>query len=188
MTEPTTGPRSGPGAGRDATPPDLPAPAGAPYRIAVVCLGNICRSPMAAVVLSEKVRAAGLADRVEVTSAGTGDWHVGGPMDRRAAATLAAAGYDPSGHRAQQFVADWFDRDLVLVMDSQNLVDVQELAAEGRLRPGQVRRFRVFDPLGGPDDDVPDPWTGGQEGFDEVLATVERTSEALVEELGRLLR
>jgi protein-tyrosine phosphatase len=166
---------------------DLPPPTGAPYRIAIVCLGNICRSPMAAVVLAAKVRAAGLDDRVEVTSAGTGDWHVGQPMDDRAAATLAAAGYDPSAHRARQFGATWFDRDLVLVMDARNLADVRALAARhGTARPGQVRRFREFDPLGGPDADVPDPWHGGQEGFDEVLATVERTSAALVEALRQL--
>jgi protein-tyrosine phosphatase len=163
---------------------DLPAPRGSTYRIAVVCLGNICRSPMAAVVLTEKLRAAGLGDRVEVTSAGTGDWHVGEPMDDRAAATLAAAGYDPSAHRARQFGTDWFDRDLVLVMDGRNLADVGALGG----RPGQVRRFRELDPLGGPEADVPDPWHGGQEGFDEVLATVERTADALVERLGHLAR
>jgi protein-tyrosine phosphatase len=163
---------------------ELPAPAGSTYRIAIVCLGNICRSPMAAVVLDAKVRAAGLADRVEVTSAGTGDWHAGQPMDDRAAATLTAAGYDPRGHRARQFGPAWFDRDLVLVMDGRNLADVLALGG----REGQVRRFRAFDPLGGPDADVADPWHGGQEGFDEVLATVERTADALVDELRTLLR
>ena len=76
---------------------------GAPYRVAVVCLGNICRSPMADVVLTDRVEAAGLADRVEVVSAGTGGWHVGGPMDRRAAALLTTHGYDASRHVAQQF-------------------------------------------------------------------------------------
>jgi protein-tyrosine phosphatase len=68
--------------------PTLPAPSrpgGAPYRIAVVCLGNVCRSPMADVVLNDRLMAAGLADAVEVVSAGTGGWHVGGPMDERAA-------------------------------------------------------------------------------------------------------
>jgi protein-tyrosine phosphatase len=144
---------------------------------------------MAAVVLAAKVRAAGLGDRVEVTSAGTGDWHVGEPMDDRAAATLAAAGYDPSAHRARQFGPDWFDRDLVLVMDARNLADVQQLAERtGGGGVGQVRRFRAFDPLGGPDADVPDPWHGGQDGFDEVLATVERTSDALVDALRQALR
>ena len=88
------------------------------YRIAFVCLGNICRSPMADVVLTARVEEAGLADRVTVASSGTGDWHVGHPMDHRAAATLAAAGYDPTRHRAQQFAASWLDEfDLVLAMD-----------------------------------------------------------------------
>ena len=100
-----------------------------PYRVALVCLGNICRSPMAAVVLADHVARAGLSDEVEVVSAGTGPWHVGQPMDDRAAATLGAAGYDASRHRAQQIDAGWFDTcDLVLVMDEQNLHDVTALA------------------------------------------------------------
>ena len=74
-----------------------------------MCLGNICRSPMADVVLTAAVAEAGLADRVEVISSGTGDWHVGGPMDRRAAATLAAHGYDGQRHRARQFDSTWHD-------------------------------------------------------------------------------
>ena len=91
----------------------LPAPRGSsdddPYRVALVCLGNICRSPMAEVVLSSMVEQSGLADRVEVVSSGTGDWHVGKPMDRRAAATLTAHGYDATRHRAQQFDPTWLD-------------------------------------------------------------------------------
>ena len=86
--------------------PALPAPrTPGRYAVAMVCLGNICRSPMADVVLSQRVDDAGLAGRVTVTSCGTGDWHVGRPMDERAAATLRANDYDPSAHRAQQFVA-----------------------------------------------------------------------------------
>ncbi len=72
------------------------------YRIALVCLGNICRSPMAHVVLEQQLEEAGLADVVEVSSSGTGGWHEGGPMDERAAATLRAAGLDPSRHRASR--------------------------------------------------------------------------------------
>src|SRR5690606_35247871 len=87
---------------REGGPPvvtELPPPrTEGRYRTGVVCLGNICRSPMAEVVLTERVAEAGLDDRVEVASCGTGDWHVGHPMDRRAAATLSAAGYDPSRH------------------------------------------------------------------------------------------
>lgn len=149
------------------------------YRVAVVCLGNICRSPMAHVVLSAKVEDAGLADRVEVVSAGTADWHVGKPMDPRAAATLTAAGYDATRHRAQQYVATWRDElDLVLVMDGSNLADV---GGEDE----RVRLFRAFDPVD-PGGEVPDPYYGGDEGFEEVLAMVERTSDRLVARLADL--
>jgi len=144
------------------------------YAVALVCLGNICRSPMAEVVLRERLDAAGLtaAGGVEVASAGTGGWHVGEPMDRRAAATLRAAGYDPSRHRAQQWVPAWRDRfDLVLAMDAQNLADL-----DGPTE--RVRTFREFDPDG--PGDVPDPYYGGDDGFGEVLAMVERTADALV--------
>lgn len=165
------------------TPP-LPArsrPAGTPYRVAVVCLGNICRSPMADVVLNDRLERAGLEDRVEVVSAGTGGWHVGGPMDRRAAALLTSHGYDASRHRAQQFGPEWFDEvDLVLAMDADNYADITTQGPHG-----PVRMFRDFDPLVEPggDRDVPDPYYGGDDGFDRVLAMVERTSDALVDAL-----
>ena len=83
------------------------------YRIGLVCLGNICRSPMAEVVLRDRVDAAGLAPYVVVDSCGTAGWHEGKPMDPRSAATLRAAGLDPSRHRAQQLTPEWFgDHDL----------------------------------------------------------------------------
>ena len=146
------------------------------YRIALVCLGNICRSPMAHVVLESRLADAGLADRVEVVSSGTGGWHLGKPMDSRAAASLSAAGYDPSRHLAQQYDASWpTTYDLVLVMDGANLADVGG-------RQGRVGMFRDFDPED-PGGEVPDPFYGGDDGFEEVLAMVERTSDAVVEEL-----
>jgi protein-tyrosine phosphatase len=157
---------------------DLP-PARDPdrYRIAVVCLGNICRSPMAHVVLEARLADAGFDDRVEVTSSGTGDWHVGRPMDHRAAATLTAHGYDATRHRARQYDASRGDRfDLVLAMDRENLADLGG-------RAERVRLFRDFDPEGDRDGrhrDVPDPYYGGHAGFEEVLAMVERTTAALV--------
>lgn len=144
------------------------------YAVAAVCLGNICRSPMAEVVLRERLDAAGLTSAAgfEVASAGTGDWHVGQPMDRRAAATLRAAGYDPDRHRARQWADAWLDRfDLVLAMDAQNLADLGGPSE-------RVRSFRDFDPDG--PGDVPDPYYGGDDGFGEVLAMVERTADALV--------
>jgi protein-tyrosine phosphatase len=157
------------------------------YRIALVCLGNICRSPVAEVVLNAKLDEAGLADSVEATSCGTGTWHIGEPMDSRAAGVLTHSGYDASRHRASHFGADWHDHDLILVMDKANLADVlADLPAD---RHDRVRLFRSYDPeveASDPADvpDVPDPYYGGPEGFDEVLAIVERTSEELVRELG----
>lgn len=165
----------------------LPAPTGTPYRIGFVCLGNICRSPTAEVVLSALVRDAGLAAKVEVTSCGTGGWHVGEPMDPRAAAHLVAQGYDAAQHRAQQFDASWRDRDLLLAMDAQNLAEI----TAGAGTSDRVRLFRSFDPLLPPDAapedlDVPDPWFGGDDGFEEVLTIVERTCRALLRELEEL--
>lgn len=136
---------------------------------------------MADVVLSEHVERAGLSGRVTVNSCGTGDWHTGQPMDGRAAASLAAAGFDPTRHRARLFDPGWLDRhDLVLAMDEQNLADVQAAAASGH--EGRVRLFRDFDPIG-TGGEVPDPYYGGDAGFEEVLAMVERTSAALVSAL-----
>ena len=157
--------------------PALPAPRDpGTYRIALVCLGNICRSPTAHVVLESRIADAGLADRVEVASSGTGGWHVGNPMDRRAAATLTAAGYDPTRHRARQYDATWpGSYDLVLVMDEANLADVGG-------RTDRLGLFRDHDPVD-PGGEVPDPYYGGADGFEEVLAMVERTSDAIVRAL-----
>lgn len=156
------------------------------YAVALVCLGNICRSPIADVVLQERLSRAGLDDRVSVASCGTGDWHVGNRMDRRAAATLTTAGYDATRHRAQQLDGSWFDRfDLLLAMDRANLRDVHGLqGATGE--PDRVRLFRSFDPVE-PDGEVPDPYYGGDDGFQEVLAMVERTTDALVTALAHEL-
>ena len=168
----------------------LPAPRATPYRIGFVCLGNICRSPMAEVVLTELVDLAGLAAKVEVASCGTGDWHIGHPIDPRAATALLAEGYDPSLHRAKQFDQGWLEQDLLLAMDAQNLHDV----TDGRGESERVRLFRSFDPvLPDPADatqqvdrDVPDPYYGGEEGFAEVVAMVERTCRRLLQELEAL--
>ena len=151
-----------------------------PTRVLFVCMGNICRSPMAHVVLEDRLARAGLADRVEVVSAGTGDWHVGKPMDRRAAALLTEHGYDATRHRAQQTDVDLFAGvDLVLAMDAQNQADLQAL--DDRL---EVRMFRDFDPLADDGDrDVPDPYYGGDDGFEEVLDLVDAAARGLLEEV-----
>jgi protein-tyrosine phosphatase len=148
--------------------------------VALVCLGNICRSPTAQVVLEDRLAAAGLGDRVVVHSSGIGDWHVGQPMDERAAATLSKAGYDPSHHRARQYDVSSADaHDLLLAMDHENLADLGG-------RSDRVMLFRDFDPEG-PGADVPDPYYAGGDAFDEVLAIVERTADTLASRLADLL-
>ena len=151
-------------------------------RVAMVCLGNICRSPMADVVLEHELAGTGLD--VKVSSSGTGDWHVGQPMDERAAAKLTAAGYDATRHRARNFTAEWFDeQDLILTMDASNHADVLALARTDEDR-AKVRMYRSFDPeADSPDAEVPDPWYGGPEGFDDVLRMVERTTREIVKHL-----
>ncbi len=161
---------------RTLPPPRTPGS----YRIELVCLGNICRSPTAHVVLESRLADAGRGDRVEVTSSGTGGWHVGHPMDDRAAATLAAAGYDPTRHRARQYDdARPEAYDVVLAMDGSNLADVGG-------RTDRVGLVRDLDPVD-PGAEVPDPYYGGPDGFEEVLAMVERTSDAIVAALQPLL-
>ncbi|QLQ09390.1 MAG: low molecular weight phosphotyrosine protein phosphatase [Nocardioidaceae bacterium] len=151
-------------------------------RITLVCLGNICRSPTAATVLAEQAAAAGLD--WTITSAGTASWHVGKPMDHRSARTLSEHGYDPSRHRAQQFDPDWYDtHDLVLAMDSDNLADLRALPGGNQAYDrATLRRYRDFDPTGA--GDVPDPYYGDADGFEAVLAMVERTTDALLDRFG----
>lgn len=171
--------------------PALPPPrrSGTPYRIALVCLGNICRSPMADVVLHHRLVAAGLERDVEVTSAGTGDWHVGNPMDRRAAALLTSHGYDASAHRAQLFAAHWFaDHDLVLAMDESNLEELRSEFGDALDDPARLMLFREYDPRAhGGDREVPDPYYGGDDGFATVLSMIERTCDEIVAALDRTL-
>ena len=152
------------------------------YAIAFVCSGNICRSPSAEVVLAAKLREVpGLAERVRVTSCGLGPWHVGEPMDDRAARHLRSHGYDPTGVRAEQVDAGWLaDNDMLLAMDAGHLTGLR------RLGDGPVRLFRDFDPVG-TGEDVPDPYYGGDSGFAEVLTMVERTCAELVSELARVV-
>ncbi|WP_433497831.1 low molecular weight protein-tyrosine-phosphatase [Sphaerimonospora sp. CA-214678] len=147
-------------------------------RVCVVCLGNICRSPMAEAVLRRTFAEHGLD--VVVDSAGTSDWHVGNPMDERALATLAEHGYDGSSHRVRQFDPAWFaERDLVLVMDRENLRDIRRLAPP----EADVRLLRSFDPAAPEGAEVPDPYYGGPEGFVEALHMIEAAAEGLAKHL-----
>lgn len=149
-----------------------------------VCLGNICRSPLAEGVFRHLVRARGLDDRFEIDSAGTGAWHVGDPPDPRSREVAERHGVSLDGQRARQVRPSDFERfDLIVAMDDDNLRALE------RLRPGPgvesratVRKLREVDPEPG-DGDVPDPYYGGPGGFDDVYAMVRRSAEALLDEL-----
>ncbi len=147
-----------------------------------VCLGNICRSPLAEGVFRQKVREAGLEEAFEIASSGTGNWHVGGQADARMRQTARRYGCMLEEHRARQFAeADLSAYDYVFAMDKQNLHDVLFLDRYDRYG-NKVRLFREFDPE--PSDyQVPDPYYGGPEGFDEVYRIVSRTAEALLARL-----
>jgi protein-tyrosine phosphatase len=155
------------------------------YRVTFVCTGNICRSPMAEWVLRHHVEEEGLD--VEVDSSGTGGWHVGDEADERTIATLRRAGYR-SAHIARQFDASWFDRyDLILALDEGHLRALRSMAPDEAAR-GKIRLRRVFDPDGGGDLDVPDPYYGGRADFDLVLEQVEAAVPGLLEEIRAALK
>lgn len=154
-----------------------------------MCLGNICRSPIAEAVIRERVDRAGLSADVVVDSAGTGDWHLGYGADPRTLATLAGAGYDLDSHVSRQIDRTWFDEmDLVLAMDSSNYLDLDAMAT----RSGStvdLHMLRSFDPALSelipphPDLDIPDPYYGSGDGFGDVLAMVERAADGLITQL-----
>jgi protein-tyrosine phosphatase len=165
-----------------ATRPSLPSQA--TYRILFVCLGNICRSPTAEGVMRHKLRETDLAEDVDIESAGTGGWHVGHPPDERATTAAGRRGIALEG-RAQRFLAGHFeDFDLILAMDSQNLADMRSLAPHADAE-GKLAMLREFDPLAieAGELDVPDPYYGGERGFEEVLDMVERACDGLIEEI-----
>ena len=138
------------------------------YRITFVCTGNICRSPIAEVVLADALERAGLADRVRVDSAGTGGWHVGDGADPRAVAALDAAGLDGSAHRAREVDPQALaTTDLVVALDSGHARDLRRLVPDG----DRVRLLRSFDPAAD-GTDVADPYDGDDAGFTTVVEQV----------------
>ena len=134
--------------------------------VVFVCSGNICRSPIAEKVFAAELERAGLAEGVRVSSAGTGGWHVGDPADDRAAAVLRAAGY-PSDHRARQVDAEVLGADLIVALDDTHRRALCDVGAS------RVRLLRSFDPTAPEGAEVPDPYYGGDDGFDEVLAMIQ---------------
>jgi protein-tyrosine phosphatase len=151
-------------------------------RLLFVCLGNICRSPTAEGVMRHLLVAEGLADAVEVESAGTGDWHVGHSPDERSAGAAAGRGIELSGQARQVAPADFEAFDLILAMDRSNHDDLLALAPDEDARE-RVRLLREYDPeaVAADELEVPDPYYGGADGFDRVLDVVTRACEGLLE-------
>lgn len=148
------------------------------FAILMCCMGNICRSPTAEGVLRAKLAQAGLADAVEVDSAGTHSYHLGHAPDRRAQQHASARGYDLAGQRARLAAVEDFARfDLVLAMDRDNLARLQALCPpEHRHKVKLLMHFATRHDA----DEVPDPYYGEGDGFERVLDYVEDACEGLV--------
>ena len=153
-------------------------------RVLFVCLGNICRSPAAEGVFLHLLAQQGLEDQFVVDSAGTGGWHVGNPADRRMRAAAERRGIHLPSRARQISLADLSHFDRILTMDEDNLRAVRSLAAELHGRPdlaeiepmtSYCRRFKASE--------VPDPYYGGEQGFEHVLDLLEDACSGLLESL-----
>ncbi|CAM3513756.1 low molecular weight protein-tyrosine-phosphatase [Deinococcus frigens] len=149
-----------------------------PLRVLALCLGNICRSPLAEALLRRELEAAGV--RATVDSAGTGDWHVGRPADPRSAEVARTHGLVLNGRARQLTAQDFTDFDVIVAMDAQNLHDARQLApVDAR---ASLHLMREWDAQA-PGADVPDPYYGGSDsdglgGFETVYAMLERSAQA----------
>ena len=162
--------------GRDAISPHMTK-----HRLLFVCLGNICRSPMAEGVFRRVAEEEGVLHLFEIDSAGLGDWHVGQAPDGRAQAAARKRGMDISNQSARQITRGDFARfDLLLAMDGSNVEELVQLAPKSERH--KIRRFLDFAPHVGTKD-VPDPFYGGRESFDHALDLIEEAARGLLADL-----
>ena len=192
-------------------PASLPGPRGAgPYRVIMVCTGNICRSAMAEIVLRDRLAAAGIPDSgpggVTVTSAGVSDEERGNPIDSRARRVLTdavsrATGIAIASHTAHRVTdAEITEADLLLAMTDSHWNVLQRRAAGLGAEPARIRMYRELDPASAQQAEaviaggssrsvlnVPDPWYGTMADFVDTLEVVERVSDELADELAALL-
>lgn len=153
-----------------------------PIRILFVCLGNICRSPLAEFVVRQRADERGFSGRFHFGSAGTGDWHVGKAADRRMQQTAAGHGIDLSPHRASQVTRGRIDQwDWFIAMDRANYNELLALGAN-RARTLMMRQFEDADRPA----DVPDPYYGGEQGFEDVFEILSSNADAIIDHLNRM--
>ena len=152
-----------------------------PIRVLFVCLGNICRSPLAEGVFRSLAQARGLENRYLVDSAGTGAWHAGERPDQRSVEVARRNGVVLAGHARQIEAPDFADFDYVIAMDRQNLLELRTLARSPQ-GEAHLHLLRDFDPEPG-DGQVPDPYYGGPDGFERMYEMVNRACEALLDHL-----
>jgi protein-tyrosine phosphatase len=155
-----------------------------PVKVVFVCWGNICRSPIAERVAERAAADAGLTD-VEFTSAATSREEIGAPIDPRAQRVLTEHGYRAGGHSAHQITADEIaDADLVVAAEPLHVDRMLRIA------PGadNLSLLSDYDPAAEPGAGLPDPWYGGQEGFEETLAAVEAAMPGVLDEVRRRQR
>ena len=158
-----------------------------PFRVIFVCMGNICRSPAGENLMNAVIRKAGLEDRIVCDSAGTIDDHTGNPPDPRMLAAATSRGYAFTGAARQVDAADLQDNDLIVAMDRANRRDLLTLDQSGRYRDKIVMFTRYCQGPPAPPEDVPDPYYGGQEGFDRVLDLLEDGCQGLLAEIVKRL-
>lgn len=151
------------------------------YRILTVCTGNICRSPMAEYALREAFEQAGLADRVEVASAGTSGWEVGNSIDPRAGALLNRHGIDSTEHRARQMDdQELAEADLVLALDHDHVDPLRRALGPDRAEQ-TLRMVRDFAPETPADTGIRDPWFGDDSGFETTWEQIDEAADGIVE-------
>ena len=149
-------------------------------KVLFVCLGNICRSPTAHGVFEAMVESRGLSDQIRIDSCGTGGWHVGESPDKRATAHARKRGYALSHLRARQIQSsDFYEFDYILAMDEANLRELDLICPkDAKVIPQLFLSFGDYS-----ETEVPDPYYGGEQGFEHVLDLVESACEGLLEDI-----
>ena len=157
-----------------------------PLHVCFVCLGNICRSPTAEGIMRALVDEAGLGDRIEIDSAGTAAWHVGRPADSRARAEAQRRGVELTSRASHFHPGDAHLHDLIVAMDHSNRLDLIDRTPETELR-ARIVMLRDFDPALRDDDphdgQVPDPWSGGPDGFAAVYDMIQAACKGLLDHI-----